>query len=169
MGDRCLFVPLRLRYRNLLGEATKHQRLRARVNRPLPPWSILGGRSVKPFYRSSCFLISFLAGLTSGLISHMASAKILYPMMVRRLSTTVMAAPTVKPAEMIAQQTSRKTTILPSLGISGAVYGAVTLTTLAFPDTEVSLMIPPTYPIPIQYGVGALVTMDIIGVLRGWR
>lgn len=87
--------------------------------------------------------------------------------MVKRLSappkTLTLAAKTG------VEEGSRKTTILPSLGMSGAVYGAVTLTTCAFPDTEISLIIPPSYPIPIQYGVGALVTMDIIGVLRGWR
>lgn len=59
--------------------------------------------------------------------------------------------------------------ILPSLGASGAIYGTVTLTALAFPDTEIALIIPPSWPMPIQWGVGGLVTMDLIGALRGWR
>lgn len=59
--------------------------------------------------------------------------------------------------------------ILPSLGASGAIYAAVTLTALAYPDAVVSLIFPPTWPIPIQWGVGALVLVDVFGVLRGWR
>lgn len=60
-------------------------------------------------------------------------------------------------------------TILPSLGASGAIYSAVALTAMAFPHTEIALMIPPSFPIPIQWGVGALVVVDIVGALRGWR
>ena len=60
-------------------------------------------------------------------------------------------------------------TILPSLGISGAVYGCVTMTALAFPNAQIALMIPPSFPIDIQYGVGALVLLDVVGLLRGWR
>lgn len=59
--------------------------------------------------------------------------------------------------------------ILPSLGASGAIYAAVTLTALGFPDTQIALLIPPSFPIPIQYGVGGLVAIDMIGALRGWR
>ncbi|EIN09426.1 hypothetical protein PUNSTDRAFT_66729 [Punctularia strigosozonata HHB-11173 SS5] len=118
-------------------------------------------------YHLEAFILS--AGLFSGLISHVASSKILYPMMVRRLTSSTAAGNVANATRDTTEQVSRKNAILPSLGISGAVYGAVTLTALAFPDTEISLMIPPTYPIPIQYGVGALVMLDIIGVLRGWR
>ena len=59
--------------------------------------------------------------------------------------------------------------ILPSLGASGAIYAAVTMTALAFPDSQVALFIPPTYPINIQYGVGGLMMLDVIGIIRGWR
>ena len=59
--------------------------------------------------------------------------------------------------------------ILPSLGASGAIYAAVTMTALAFPDAHVSPLLLPSVEIPAQWGVGALVLMDIIGVLRGWR
>ena len=74
-----------------------------------------------------------------------------------------------------ATQTTAKTVtkavpdILPSLGASGAVYGCVTLTALAFPESQVALFIPPSYPISIQYGVGGLVLLDTIGIIRGWR
>ena len=59
--------------------------------------------------------------------------------------------------------------ILPSLGASGAVYAAATMTALAFPESQVALFIPPTYPINIQYGIGGLMMVDVIGILRGWR
>ena len=59
--------------------------------------------------------------------------------------------------------------ILPSLGASGAIYAAVTMTALAFPDAHVSPLLLPSVEIPAQWGVGTLVLMDIIGVLRGWR
>jgi rhomboid-like protein len=60
-------------------------------------------------------------------------------------------------------------TILPSLGASGAIYSTVVMSTLAFPEAEVSLVFPPTPSFPIQYGVGGLVLLDCIGILRGWR
>lgn len=86
---------------------------------------------------------------------------------------TVNAAPAasvaaLEPAAAAAAATSKET-ILPSLGASGAIYAAVTLTAMAFPHTEIALMIPPSFPIPIQWGVGGLVAIDIIGALRGWR
>ena len=59
--------------------------------------------------------------------------------------------------------------ILPSLGASGAIYSCVIITALGFPEAQVSLFIPPTYPIPIQWGVGGLLALDITGVLRGGR
>ena len=59
--------------------------------------------------------------------------------------------------------------IWPSLGASGAIYGAVTLTALAFPESQVALFIPPSYPISIQWGVGGMLLLDTIGILRGWR
>lgn len=40
---------------------------------------------------------------------------------------------------------------------------------MAYPDTELALKIPPAFPIPIQYGVGTLLAVDILGALRGWR
>lgn len=77
------------------------------------------------------------------------------------------AAAVARTSEATAE-TSEKT-ILPSLGASGAIYAAVTLTALAFPHTEIALIIPPSFPIPIQWGVGGLVALDVIGALRGWR
>lgn len=64
--------------------------------------------------------------------------------------------------------TSTKRDILPSLGASGAIYATVTLTALAFPDAQVFLLFPPI-PLPITWGVGGMVALDVIGILRGWR
>lgn len=85
------------------------------------------------------------------------------PVNIAPVSGDVAAATT----ETAAESTTK--TILPSLGASGAIYAAVTLTAMAFPHTEIALMIPPSFPIPIQWGVGGLVAIDIIGALRGWR
>ena len=51
--------------------------------------------------------------------------------------------------------------IKPSLGASGAIYATVTLTAMAFPEAHVSLIFPPTPPIPIQYAAGP---SDVDGV-----
>lgn len=59
--------------------------------------------------------------------------------------------------------------ILPSLGASGAIYAMVTMTALAFPDAQVFLLFPPGLPLPITWGVGGMVAMDVLGVLRGWK
>jgi rhomboid-like protein len=120
------------------------------------------------------------AGLFSGLVSHVVSTKWKYPQMIKLFAVPTqsaakpetwagaIAASSAKPvAEAAAKQAAP--TILPSLGASGAVYACVTMTALAFPDSEIALFIPPSYPINIQYGVGALLAFDTIGILRGWR
>jgi len=125
------------------------------------------------------FLAFFVsAGLFSGLVSHVVKARIQFPRMVARLRAdvssslnagrTTSAAVAFKAAAAESASGSSQR-ILPSLGASGAIYAAVTLTALAFPETEVSLIFPPTPPIPVQYGVGGLVLLDIVGALRGWR
>ncbi|KAF9564290.1 hypothetical protein CPC08DRAFT_705466 [Agrocybe pediades] len=123
------------------------------------------------------FFIS--AGLFSGLVSHIVSAKIRYPRLIAQLSSSAnvskktetwasaVAASTASAAQATKKKTARD--ILPSLGASGAIYAAVTMTALAFPDSQVALFIPPTYPINIQYGVGGLMMLDVIGIIRGWR
>ena len=65
-----------------------------------------------------------------------------------------------------AQEAPRK--VLPSLGASGAIYAAVTLTALAFPDAQVQPIFVPI-SVSISTGVGAMVLADILGVLRGWK
>lgn len=120
----------------------------------------------------------YLAGLFSGLVSHVVSAKIHYPRLITQLasSANVVNKPDTWAAAVAASSGSargaaakKSRDILPSLGASGAIYGAVTLTALAFPESQVALFIPPSYPISIQWGVGGMLLLDTIGILRGWR
>ncbi|KAF9649170.1 hypothetical protein BDM02DRAFT_3155410 [Thelephora ganbajun] len=113
-------------------------------------------------YHLIAFLIS--AGLFSSLASHMISARITFPRLVSKITKTK-----IQPTTTQALSTSVKESIRPSLGVSGAIYSAVVVTALAYPQSEIALIFPPTPPIPIQWGVGALVTLDCIGVIRGWR
>ncbi|KAI0918047.1 hypothetical protein AcW1_007026 [Taiwanofungus camphoratus] len=125
------------------------------------------------------FLAFFIsAGLFSALASHVVSARITFPRLVSHLSSSVStvvrstASGAAKSASASASASAAKeasSTILPSLGASGAIYATVTLTAMAFPDTAISLIFPPTPPIPIQYGVFGLMSLDILGALRGWR
>lgn len=117
------------------------------------------------------------AGLFSGLVSHIVSAKFRYPKIVAQLASPTVRKTETWAAAVAASSASAVQTaavskippILPSLGASGAVYAAATMTALAFPESQVALFIPPTYPINIQYGIGGLMMFDVIGILRGWR
>jgi len=127
-------------------------------------------------YHFLAFFIS--AGMFSGLVSHVVSTKFRYPKLVAQLASP---ASTVQKTETWAAAVAASSTsaaqasvskippILPSLGASGAVYATATMTALAFPESQVALFIPPTYPINIQFGIGGLMMMDVIGILRGWR
>lgn len=44
----------------------------------------------------------------------------------------------------------------------------MTMTALAYKDAEVSMFFLPI-AIPIQWGVGGMVALDAIGIIRGWR
>jgi rhomboid-like protein len=79
------------------------------------------------------------------------------------------AAASSSTAVKSAAAVSKIPPILPSLGASGAVYAAATMTALAFPTAQIALLIPPSYPIDIQYGIGAVMMFDVIGIMRGWR
>ncbi|KAJ6607498.1 hypothetical protein B0H10DRAFT_2071503 [Mycena sp. CBHHK59/15] len=99
------------------------------------------------------FLAFFVAaGLLSSLASHNLRVTV-YNAMVRRLAKAV--------------QPAMDFSIRPSLGASGAIYATVTLCALAFPETKVQPLFIPL-AIPIQYGVGGMVALDLIGLIRGW-
>ncbi|EGN95283.1 hypothetical protein SERLA73DRAFT_77298 [Serpula lacrymans var. lacrymans S7.3] len=99
-------------------------------------------------------------------IIHAVSTKVLYPRLVSQLSkpSGTLAGGTV--AKSAAGTTAKE---ILSLGASGAIYAAVTLSALAFPDASISLIFLPFFAIPIQSGVGAIIALDAIGILRGWK
>jgi hypothetical protein len=43
------------------------------------------------------------------------------------------------------------------------------MTALALPETNISLIFLPMVPFPITLGVGAMLGLDMLGILRGWR
>ena len=116
------------------------------------------------------------AGLFSGLTSHVISARYAFPRVLAQLrnseavaSATAGATSAFRRATSTARNNSNTVKdILPSLGASGAIYATVTLSALAFPDAQVFLMFLPI-PIPITYGVGGMVMMDVLGIVKGWR
>ncbi len=133
----------------------------------------------------SLTVMSNVAGLFSSLASHLFTTRFIYP---RMLSKLVQPDKTGVPGVMdrissglssVAKSSARPAAatdaaaatpaILPSLGASGAIYSTVIMSALAFPEAEISLVFPPTPSFPIQYGVGGLVLLDCIGILRGWR
>lgn len=62
---------------------------------------------------------------------------------------------------------------IPSLGASGAVYSVVVASVFADPDGEVGIVLLsnlfPFLNVEKKYGVTALVALDIVGLLAGWR
>ncbi|KAM6496844.1 hypothetical protein JOM56_007317 [Amanita muscaria] len=126
------------------------------------------------------FLAFFVsAGLFSSLVSHVVTAKFRFPKLVaelaspaarpRKTDTWAQAVSATVASSKAAAIKEAASAIRPSLGASGAIYACVTVTALAFPESQVALFIPPTYPIPIQWGVGGLMMLDMIGIVRGWR
>ncbi|PAV19888.1 hypothetical protein PNOK_0482200 [Pyrrhoderma noxium] len=125
-----------------------------------------------------------VAGLFSSLTSHIVRVKFDYPRLLAKIRASAIGqniTETVnKPSlfrnlgllkkegspDAVAQKASR---LIPaSLGASGAIYSAVTLSALAYPNADVQLLFPPI-TMPISWGVGGMVMLDILGILRGWR
>ncbi|KAJ3861804.1 hypothetical protein EV359DRAFT_46437, partial [Lentinula novae-zelandiae] len=128
----------------------------------------------------------FLSFYVSGnLVSHVANARIRYPKLIAQLSSPVSRTPATdtwasavaaasstvgKSATTTASVASASAVTIPgSLGASGAVYSCVTLVALAYPDSQVSLIFPPVTPIGIQTAALGILTLDMIGIYRGWR
>ncbi|RSH91515.1 hypothetical protein EHS25_009814 [Saitozyma podzolica] len=102
-----------------------------------------------------------LAGLTSSLGSHLFTNLVRLPRLIRTLSS---------PARLSSPQAlAAHEAILPSLGASGAIYAALTLTACAFPDSNVGIIFVPFISFPIGLGVAGMVAVDLVGLIRGWR
>lgn len=128
------------------------------------------------------------AGLFSGLVSHIGHARWQYPRLIARLraqgagataslTRIGMTSSAKEIATTVAESTTGVTTKAMkaanegtySLGSSGAIYALFALTAFGFPDAEITFVIPPWIPINIQTGFYALVAIDVLGVVRGWR
>ncbi len=48
-------------------------------------------------------------------------------------------------------------------------YGTVAMTVMAMPETHVTLIFFPWFPIPSQVGFAGAVALDILGIIRGWK
>ncbi|KAF9159891.1 hypothetical protein DFQ26_006084 [Actinomortierella ambigua] len=59
--------------------------------------------------------------------------------------------------------------MVPSLGASGALFGCVSATAYMHPDASVFLIFLPFFPIKIPFALGAMMGLDLVGILRGWR
>ncbi|CUA78133.1 rhomboid-like protein [Rhizoctonia solani] len=109
------------------------------------------------------FMAFFLtAGLFSSYVSHIISTRVRLPALLRTLASNSFKI------DAIAASGAHGA-IAPSLGASGAIYATVTASALAFPDANVSLIFLPFVSLPIGAGVGGMVCLDIIGIIRGWR
>ncbi|KAJ6518771.1 hypothetical protein C8R45DRAFT_949192 [Mycena sanguinolenta] len=134
------------------------------------------------------FLAFFIsAGLFAALTSHIIRVKVLYPRLISRLSLASNQRPTTSDtwasALRSAPPTSRmrsffrslfasslpQNPLIPRAGATGALYALMALTALGFPNAEIALFYPPDYSVPVQWGVGSLLLLDILGIWRGWR
>ncbi|ODO05509.1 hypothetical protein I350_04560 [Cryptococcus amylolentus CBS 6273] len=101
------------------------------------------------------------AGLFSSLGSHLWTNVFRLPRLIRAIQ---------HPARISSPQAlANQAAILPSLGASGAIYAALTMTACAFPDSAVGIIFIPFVTIPIGWGVAGMVAVDMIGLIRGWR
>ncbi|KAJ4470121.1 hypothetical protein J3R30DRAFT_3660876 [Lentinula aciculospora] len=132
---------------------------------------------------SSYHFLSFYisAGVFASLASHIANARIRYPKLIAQLSSPASRPPATETwasaVAAVSSATAKSATAAPaaavtipgSLGASGAVYACVTLVALAYPESQVSLIFPPVTPIGIQTAAMGILTLDMIGIYRGWR
>ncbi|KAI8355942.1 hypothetical protein B0O80DRAFT_528338 [Mortierella sp. GBAus27b] len=59
--------------------------------------------------------------------------------------------------------------MIPSLGASGAIFGCVSATAYMYPDASVYLIFLPFFPIKIPMALGAMMSLDLLGIIRGWK
>ncbi|KAI7964619.1 hypothetical protein MJO29_002717 [Puccinia striiformis f. sp. tritici] len=133
--------------------STAHDYLthRLRASRDVDPVRI---PESTPTYHFLAFYV--FAGLAASFGSHA------YSMLIR-------APRLLKWRQGLLKSSTPPSPILPSLGASGAIYGCLTMTALAFPEAHVSLIFLPWVPIKIGNAVCGAMLFDFIGVIRNWR
>ncbi|MBW0474839.1 hypothetical protein O181_014554 [Austropuccinia psidii MF-1] len=107
-----------------------------------------------PTYHFLAFYV--FAGLAAAMGSHAFSLLVRAPRLLKWRQGTLKSSNSPVP-------------ILPSLGASGAIYGCLVMTALAFPDAHVSLIFLPWIPLKIGNAVFGAMALDLIGVIRNWR
>lgn len=162
----------------------KVEQERGILSEPSPKWHLLALFISGLPYISLIFdygLTRIAAGLFAGLVSHVAYARWNYPRMIARLKAAApspavlhsgsSASAGASAASEAALVSAKKATTdgQYSLGSSGAIYAMFAITALGFPDAEITLIIPPWFPINIQTGFTAIIALDVLGVLRGWK
>ncbi|WWD19890.1 hypothetical protein CI109_104359 [Kwoniella shandongensis] len=116
-----------------------------------------------PSATHSPHFLAFLltAGLFSSLSSHLWTNLFRLPRLLRALA---------HPARISSPQAlANHQAILPSLGASGAIYAALTMTACAYPESSVGIIFIPFIKLPIGLGVAGMVGLDLLGLIRGWR
>ncbi|KAK8853462.1 hypothetical protein IAR55_004169 [Kwoniella newhampshirensis] len=107
------------------------------------------------------FAFLLTAGLFSSLSSHLWTNIFRLPRLLRALA---------HPARISSPQAlANHQAILPSLGASGAIYAALTMTACAYPESSVGIIFIPFIKLPIGLGVAGMVGLDLLGLIRGWR
>ncbi|KAF9095360.1 hypothetical protein BGX27_001293 [Mortierella sp. AM989] len=59
--------------------------------------------------------------------------------------------------------------MIPSLGASGALFGCVSSTAYMYPDATVYIIFLPFLPIKIPMALGAMMGLDLVGIIRNWK
>ena len=148
------------------------------------------GKVSSSYFQQLCTNPTLPAGTFASLVSHIVNARFRFPRLVKQLSahTSASASESTKThtatmsrrrfftmkksldSDSAGEQTKKAMgTIVPSLGASGAIYACVVLTALAYPTAQVTLVFPPTFPLPITWAVGGTICLDVLGIIKGWR
>ncbi|KAF9181626.1 hypothetical protein BGZ51_005293 [Haplosporangium sp. Z 767] len=59
--------------------------------------------------------------------------------------------------------------MIPSLGASGALFGCVSSTAYMYPEASVYIIFLPFLPIKIPVALGAMMGLDLIGIIKNWK
>ncbi|TBU30446.1 hypothetical protein BD311DRAFT_805318 [Dichomitus squalens] len=129
----------------LIAQFKKVEQEHGALSEPSPKWHLLA--------------LFISAGLFSGLVSHIGHTRWQYPRLIARLRN---ATTTPSTSSSFSLKSSASTALTKA-------DTAVAAAALGYPDAEITLVIPPYFPINIQTGFFALVAIDTLGVLRGWR
>nr|CDI55753.1 integral membrane protease of the rhomboid family [Melanopsichium pennsylvanicum 4] len=129
-------------------------------------WSIGGSAMIVCTHINSCKPVIPEASLTPQYLTFFATAGV-FAATVSHIVSAIRFRRVVKLTSLsTAKQTVGRQG---SLGASGAVYGALVISALAFPDAQLGIIFLPFITFPIRVGVAGLMAADIAGILLRWR